>query len=78
MKTKIGFKKNSDYDAYKELLMSKHVFAIPKGSTDTFIPVNIDRKSLTLHSEDDTVRTFSIEFSPAFEFKNFENSLWLE
>lgn len=78
VKAKIGFKKNADYDAYKELLMSKHVFAIPKGSTDTFIPVNLDRKSVTLHSEDDMVRTFSIEFSPAFEFKNFENSLWLE
>ena len=77
VKCNIGFKKAIDYDVLKELLTSKHVFLLPKGTEEVFIPVNIDRKSVTLESEDDFERNFAFEFAPAHEFKNFENNLWL-
>lgn len=78
IKSFIGWKKSSDFDVLKELLMSKYVFIIPKNTTDVFLPINIDRKNVQIESEDDFQRNYSIEFSPAHEFKNFENNLWLK
>lgn len=78
IKANLGYKKASDFDVLQELLMSKYVFLLPKGSSEVFIPINIDRKTVQLESEDDFEKTFSFEFSPAHEFKNYENSLWLK
>ena len=78
IKANIGFKKAIDFDVLKDLLISKFVFLLPKETTDVFIPVNIDRKSVQLESEDDYEKNFTFEFSPAHEFKNFENNLWLK
>ena len=52
----------------KEILMSKHVFIIPKYDDEMFIPININRKSVVLESEDDFEKNFSFEFSPAHDF----------
>lgn len=78
VKANVGFKHAEDSDVLKELMMSKRVFVCPAGSSEVFIPVNIDRKSITMESEDDYQRNFVIEFSPAHEFKNFESSIWLK
>ncbi len=73
-----GFKKASEVDVLKELLISDMVFVVPKNTTDVFIPVNLDRKTIQIESEDEYERTFAIEFSPAHDFKNFEQNIWLK
>lgn len=76
VKANLGFKKTTDFDVLKELLISKYVFVLPKGTSDVFIPVNIDHKTIKLESEDDFEKNYTFEFSPAHEFKNFENNIW--
>ena len=80
VKCNLGYKKSDNFDTMKELLLSKFVFIVRQTNAydfDEFIPVNIDRKSVTLEREDDFEKNFSFEFSPAHEFKNFERDIWL-
>ncbi len=75
IKAFLGYHRIEDYDTIKELLMSDHVY-IPDLVLNRFLPINIDRKNVRLEAEDEFVNNIPIEFSPAHDYINFQNSDW--